>query len=506
MRKRWKYTIKEIIEHMFGVKWIVVGIVFYLRSMMLKQEIVQVAYEKKVSFNNWDITLRLLNDAYLIIYFIIPIVLFFSVKSIFVDFDYQILIRLRSFKKWVYYSLRNFWMNIFPLLFLWFFMSLFMTIGFPYSWNWSELGEAAHFTNTLHELVYFFKKPVFAFIAQFILVLLTSSLLHIVFAIIYVLTKSKHVVIFISILFFLFNIIGFKLFPNEIAFLSPVTFFSITSGVNVFHSPIQVYSVVIIFLVFCVWLLQFLDVNKGRYISSIKSNIPIVVYFSLCVMGVSATAQSLVKSSHATNSDVLIMSFAGVSAERFAYIPFFFYLVVFFGFTYLIQLLFLSNEIEQLGYYKIIRFRSLNKWFWSWMKKLMVIIVVFLFGLVILSFTIAVCFGADTDFYVTLLPNSLFEIGYHFFINGFLQMIFYVSLIFIVSWISRESIYGVALMSILMVVMLPGINAKALIPVGLNSIVYLADYSPYYLTFILVIANMISYVIIRYLLKQSLNI
>ncbi|MCZ0756341.1 hypothetical protein M4I42_12285, partial [Anoxybacillus sp. J5B_2022] len=73
----------KYLEDVISVKWLVTGVIFYFYSVMLKNEIVKVAYEKKVYFNNWDITLRLLNDMYLIVYFIIPIVLFFSIRSIF---------------------------------------------------------------------------------------------------------------------------------------------------------------------------------------------------------------------------------------------------------------------------------------------------------------------------------------------------------------------------------------------------------------------------------------
>ncbi|WJQ13588.1 hypothetical protein QT238_15920 [Geobacillus stearothermophilus] len=497
---------RESVENIFSIKWIIVGAVFYFYGAMLKSEIVQVAHQQRLHFNNWDVSLRLLTDPYLILYFVVPIVLLLLIKSILVEFDYQILVRLGSFKKWIYYSFKNFWEIAFPLLCLWVFMSLFMAIGFPYSWSWSEFSKTAHSTNTLDQLVYFFNKPASVFVAQLFLLLCIFSLLHIVFAVTYVVTKSKNFMLFISVFFFLFSIIGFKLFPNEFAFLSPLSFFSITNGVDAFHSPIPVYIVVITFFCVYIWFLQFLDLNKKVYVHSIKSHIPIFTYFSLCVMGIGATARSLVQSPDVTVWDVFVMSFAGVSADRFAYIPFFFYSVVFFGFVYLIQLLFLSNEIEQLGYYKIIRFKSLSKWFWSWMTKLMGVTVFFLFMLIILSLVLAVCFGAHVSFYMTLLSNPLHEVIYHFFVNGFLQIVFYISLVFIFSWTSKESIYGVVLTSMLMLFMLPSVNSKGIIPVGLNGIVYLADYSPYYLTFILVTMNIVSYFIIRYLLKQSLKI
>lgn len=503
MRQR-NIRLKEYIQDVLSIKWILVGVVFYFYGVLLKNEVVRDAYEMSISFNNWDITLRMLNDMYLIVFFIIPVVLFFSTKTILVDFDYQILIRLGSFKNWVYNSLKQFWKKGTPLLFVWIFMSLFMTIGFPYSWNWSQVSGIKHSATPLYELINFFT-PLSAFLSQCVLLILTISLLHIMLAIVYVLTKSKHFLLSISGLVFLGGVLGFKLLPKKIAFLSPPTFFSLTAGVNTFGSPIVIYLVILGIGILSILFLQILDLQKKTYINSIKSYIPIGCYIFLCTIGIIYSANSLKESSGTTILDVWVASFVGVNAESFSYIPFFYYAIVFFGFTYLVQL-FLSTEVEMLGYYKIIRYRNLNKWFWNWMKKLLTVAALFFFILMGLSLIIAVLFGMKPDFHVTIFSNQLYEVLYHFFVNGFLQIMFYIIAVFIVSWVSKESIYGVLLISVFMVLLLPGINETGFIPVGLNSIVYLMDYSPYSLTLILILANGIALGIVNYLFKQSLKI
>lgn len=502
--KQRNLRIKEYLENVINIKWLIIGVVFYFYGFMLKKEVVKAAYEMGISFNGWDLTLRLINDMYLIVYFIIPLVLFFSIKSILVDFDYQILIRLGSFKKWVYHSLKHFWLSSIPLLFLWIFVSLFMMIGFPLSWNWSQLSRSNHITNTLYELVKFFETPISAFIAQLILLVVTLSLLHVILATVYVLTKSKHFILLICVMIFLESILSFKLLPKELAFLSPITYFSIIKAVNSFNSLSSSYIVVLMFGVINVLYLRIIDLNQKRFSQSIKSYIPIGLYLFLCLIGIISAANSL-KTSESTIWDVWIMSFRGTSTENFAYIPFFFYVIVFFGFVYLIQL-FLSNEIELLGYYKIIRYKNLNKWFWSWLRKILIAVVFFLLILMVLSLILAVCFGMNTNFYGTVLHTPLYKVIYQFFINGFLQIDFYILAVFIVSWISKESIHGVLLISLFMILMLPGINTLGIIPVGLNSLVYLTSFSPYYLTSILIIMNALSLGIINYLFKQSLKI
>ncbi|PLR76333.1 hypothetical protein CU633_16735 [Bacillus sp. V3-13] len=230
--KQGNLRMKEFLEDLISIKWLVIGVIFYFYGFMLKKEIVNAAHEIGISFNIWDIILRLLNDMYLIVYFIIPVVLFFSIKSALVDFDYQILIRLGSFKRWVYHSLGHFWMRSAPLMFLWVLVSLFTMIGFPYSWDWSQLSGTDHIFNTLNDLVRFFATPISAFAGQLLLLMLTLSLLHLVFATVYVLTKNKLFMLLISMIIFLGGSIGFKILPKEMAFLSPTTYFSIAMGVT----------------------------------------------------------------------------------------------------------------------------------------------------------------------------------------------------------------------------------------------------------------------------------
>lgn len=140
------------------------------------------------------------------------------------------------------------------------------------------------------------------------------------------------------------------------------------------------------------------------------------------------------------------------------------------------------------------------------MRKLLINIVAFLLLLMGLSLIIAALFDVKANFYTTIFTNPMFEVMYHFFVNGFLQVGFYVLAIFIVSWISKESIHGLILISVFMVLMLPGINTHAIIPVGLNGMSYLLNYSPYYLTSILLLMNLILLCVIHFLFRGSLKI
>lgn len=504
MEQQRNNQVGKYIEEVISIKWLVVGVIFYFYGDLLKRKIMHNAQVNGVSINGWDITLQLMNDMYLIVYFVIPLVLYLSINSILSDFDYQNLIRLGTFKRWVYRSLKLFWKRSSPLLFLWAFVSLFMMIGLPHSWSWSQLSKSKLAFNALYELTDFFLTPVSGFGFQLFSLFITLSFLHIGLAILYVLTQNKNFILVICAFFFLGGMAGFKLLPKELAFLSPTTYFSLTKAVNSFNTPILSSIFIIVFGVMCLLLLHILDFNKRRILHTIKPFLPVGIYFILCLLGILSTASSL-NSAEATIWDLWVMSFRGSSSEDFAYFPFFFYSIVFFGFIYLVNL-FLNEEIESIGYYKIIRFRNINKWFWNWFKKLIIIVVFFILTLTGLTLFIAVCMGMKTNFTLTTVPVPLIEVIYHFGINSFLQIILYIFAVFIVSWKTKEPSYVLILISLFMIVMLPGINAAGIIPVGLNSFSYLNEHSLLYLTSILIFMNILVYAVINYLFKRSLKI
>ncbi|WP_034756557.1 hypothetical protein [Rossellomorea vietnamensis] len=501
MRKGNKRKI-DYLYSLLKLKWVFMGIVLYFYGFMLKNEIFGSATELKLSFNNWDITLRLMNDLYLIVFFIVPLVVFNSIKSTLVDFDYQVLVRLGSYKRWVYHSLIQFWFRSFPVLLVWCFMSFFLTIGFPYESTWSGIGKSDYVTNTLHVLVNLYEAPLLAFIAQVILLILSFSLLHLFISIFYVVTRNKNLVFAVCAFVFISTIIGFKLLPKELSFLSPATYFSLTKAANTFNVAIIEHLVVVVLLLIIILYLQVIDINNKNFKKLIIPYTPFIIYFILCVTAIFTSAYSLKAFPEASVGDIAVKALQGTSSENFMYLSFFNYSIIYFGFLYFVQV-FLSNEVGDLGYYKIIRYQSLFMWFWSWLKNLLLMNLVFLISIVLISFLSALLFDISISLNVSLLKSPLYQIIYHFLVNGFFQLCFYTLVAFILAWINKESIYGVLLIGILMVLMLPGFNVMKVLPVGLNGFAYLANSSPFYITIILLVMNVIAILIINILFRKS---
>ncbi|WP_218124008.1 hypothetical protein [Shouchella lonarensis] len=168
----------------------------------------------------------------------------------------------------------------------------------------------------------------------------------------------------------------------------------------------------------------------------------------------------------------------GSSKNGFDLLSFLVYIVMNYGFIYFIQLL-LQREVTSLGYYKILRFRSVYVWLWLLLKKVMrmsVLFLVCLFLVITVGYYIYTSNGSFS--YSSQLDVEIVSIIYHFFVNGFLQLLLYSLLSFFIMWISKEMFYGFLTLFVLSVSMFPGMNPGNIIPVGLNSMGYLIDGVP----------------------------
>ncbi|MGA6840971.1 hypothetical protein [Priestia megaterium] len=501
---RLRFHVARYLEELIDFRWIAVGVVFYFYAYVLKKQLIEGSVQEHIGINIWDISLTVQNDIYIILYFIVPIILVISLTSIFEDFNYQTLIRLGTIKKWILCSLLKFWKKSSILILIWSFMSLYMTIKLPFSWNWSLFSKTNGGYNDLYEISVMGLSPLWVFILKLVLLFLSLTILHITLSVIYTITRKNLLLLAICVAFFIWGIVGFKVLPNNYSFLSPTTYLSITQYIHSFNSPLVGLGVLLGAIIVCFIYLSLVDKNIKQYVVFIKSHLPFLLYSCLCIMGIFSISLSL-ESDKNTVLDNWILSFRGVSSNSFTYSSFFYYMIVFFGLVYLVNIE-MNKEIDRMGHYKIIRFRNLEKWFWSWFKRILIRIAFWLVCLTILSLILGAVMGMQFKFHATILDLNTSIIFYQFFINGFLQIVLYLLLIFIFSWAQRGSVQGLILVSIFIVLMLPRINPLGIIPVGLNSLVYTVDFSPFYITLILLIANLIVYSSIKYTFTRNLKI
>lgn len=498
---------KKYIQLLFQItsyKWILIGIVLFVYGFYLKRQLVSYSLNTDLIFSGWDIALQFMNDMYLIVYFIIPLILFFSFKSLKDELEYQVLIRLGSNRRWVYRSLILFWREIWPLIIIWPFISIYLMIGVPFTWSWSGFNEINFPINTLSNFDLFFEFPFYSLLFHVFMLIFAFSLSHISLVVVYIIAKNKNFVLMFSVGFFILSIIGFKLFSDTYSLLSPPSYFSVTKAIELHGTPYFTFGILLLLSLIIPFILKVLDINVKKQIGIIQKLIPFLIYTLVCIFGLITIAIQTSFSSK-TIWDVWILVFQGVHNENFSYVPFFYYCIVYYGFTYLV-----SNEIyeecNELGLYKIIRYQNMRLWFWNWFQKVIIAIWTFLFALIVISLIIAFLMGKSVELKLTIIDLTLYEVVIHFLLNGFLQILLYILAVFILFWINKDPTKIIFLLSAFIVLMMPYFNLNGFIPIGLNSISTLHEIPIYLTTIMLIMLNCLLYIIITSLLKKSLKI
>lgn len=196
--------------------------------------------------------------------------------------------------------------------------------------------------------------------------------------------------------------------------------------------------------------------------------------------------------------DGFIVTFMGTTNEIFTLISFTFYIVVFLGAVYFVQLR-LQRYLSEMSYYTMIRYRSINKWFLSCFPGILKTITILL--LILLSGTISI---AMLKGYSITVPENVFEILYQFIVNGFLQLLFYVIFVIIISFATKDVFKSFTTLLTLTVFMLPGFRLNNLIPVGLNSMGYVLEgYSVFFISIKLAVYIAIEVIVLLYLFNKK---
>jgi len=483
----------KIVNDGLTFKWLVLGVIIFLFGINKRNELLKESIGLNTSLNKWDLFLSTISDLYIILYLIFPLLLFIMVSIITKDFQHTILIRIGSYRKWIFRSQKKFITYLFLTMLVWILISLLISLGVPYSNSWSEFSTISNSISGTLQLM--FTKPLFASVLQILSFMITTFLIHTLLSFLYVIFKNKVFISSVSVFLYLGAIISFKILPPTFKWIALPNYLSLYHGVSSFNSAsISIFTIFILTISMVILVLK-VDYNFQIIKNFFYFKIGIIVYTFLCLIGIIETAKSLINE-NITILDVLVQTFLGNAS----YISYLYYIIVFFGFMYFVQV-FLEKELSELSYYKIIRFKSLNKWFLSWSKKIFVSVFLFLGLLLLITFSVSFAYGFNTTFKSEIYTNlSAITILYHFFINGFLQLTFYILLACIVSWSTREVTHSLIVTGLLIVLMLPGLS---FLPVGLNGFNYIInDESIYQISLFLSGCIALQILLLYFLLKK----
>ncbi|WP_165842379.1 hypothetical protein [Paenibacillus xerothermodurans] len=463
---------------------------------------------QQLPLNRWDIIFTFLSDPLLIIFFYLPFWLFFSSQLIINEWDYTLLIRLKSFPKWMLYTIVRISPILLILQFLWIIISFLVTMGIPLENSWSIWGATAAPANNI---IYIFQgtgfSPWFILFLQTTLFSLCLITLHAIAASVYARFPRMNVIAGTSVFLFIGAIISYKVFPALPApfMLGMVTNYSILSfSYATFDSVVPAFLLLVSIITVCFSLVSLWSKGKFKSMTNfLNHHYHFLAYSFICLLGITTQfTHSGMKVM--TVWENLYFNFYGVSEEGFSLYVYIYFCIVFLGFVYLFQL-HLSHVLNGHIYYLMIRYKSFYRWFIQLMKKTALGVLALLVLLAVITIVIGVIQGRTLERYAAQNISELYPyMLYQFFINGFLQLLNYILIVFIISWIWQEATYSLIALGVLFVAGLPLLNTNQWLPSGLNSMGYVAGDSNgvFHITIVLAIYLLIEIGIIVYLFRK----
>lgn len=236
-----------------------------------------------------------------------------------------------------------------------------------------------------------------------------------------------------------------------------------------------------------------------------KARYPYVVYALLCLLGTASPYLNPWVES-VTVWDALYLRFYGVSPEgAFSLLSYLFYVVVFMGFVYLFQM-YITEYLSGRFYYVAIRCRSLHSLFARLGSRIGLAAVSLLVVLIVLTMVAGLATGLNLEPKITVLPDVDFkQVLYQFLINGWLQIMNGIMIVFITAWLFKDVSYSLVAQGLLVLAVLPMFNVGGLLPAGLNSMGYISGQWEDLLriTVVLVVYQLIEFGIIIYLFRKK---
>lgn len=439
----------------------------------VRQRVNVIADELGASVNVWDHVLTFMLDPYYISYLFTPVWLVSSCVAIYRHFNVPALIRLGSYRAWLYRSVLRATSRLALLMLMWLVAAVIISSGLPLAATWSAASSVSDPLNQVLGIVSAHGiAPLLVLALQLLLIGLILLCLYAVLATIHLLVARQLAIYTAAAVLFLAQLISFR-HPIEAApFLDLANFFLLHRSFTAYEPVVLVFLPLIVAGGLCYAVVRYQDRRRNARFGFPVSR-SILIYAGLCILGlVYALIFQLQSTTHAP-TDVLFAAFYGVSAEGFEWNLYLYHSIVFLGFAYLF-LLALDNELKARIYYVALRHGSPTRWLSHFLlpfaKRAPIMLAALFTGALLIS--MAGSSNATGNAVTNLAPERGWML-YQFFVNGTLQLLCYVLLVFSVSWLSGRPTAGLFALAGLLVAGLPAVNSSRLLPAALNSLGYL---------------------------------
>ncbi|MGJ7036490.1 hypothetical protein [Anoxybacillus eryuanensis] len=450
----------------FGyLKWGSVACIIYFYSLRSKEYIIFLSHESKKAVNVWDFMIAYFGNPYLITYFIFPFLCFYSVFYIISYYEDVSLIRLGSLNKWGYKTTIRFLEVLIKTFFIWLVVSLILLKGVSFSSSWSALSKEDVFLIEAQTIQKFISSPLLSFFYQILLIFFFFICLHIIFCSFYLLIKRVRLFITFVFSVWIYAILSFKRFPSHMGEFKFFSYFSLAQSLETFdHLLVPFFTFLIIVLILIVlW--------NRRSIITFFIEYKYYISFLLTVVVVMWVQQT---KDMGTSMDFFCSVFLGITKHA-RFLPLLTYMIFYIGFAYVFSV-FWQQEKKNMIYYEFIRYGSAYKWLKKEFLSITLFSLIYLVFLFVASLTISLLKGVPLLFSISFQKDvAVVDLLYHFFINGYLQIVFYVLFVMFFYFLN-QNVYGIALLSIMTIW-----STSPFIPFKLNSLGYVLEGKSVYL-------------------------
>lgn len=467
-----------------------------------RQEVLSEAQEFGKNVNAWDITFAIQNDMYLILFFLMPLLLFLSFRTIEQQYEPTILIRVGSFRNWVYYSTKRYVRAVLTLFGFVLLLSLLSASDQSFTLQWSPYSRLATSGNISHYLIATFHSPLSVIFLQPILWLLASIVLHGLMCLVFLLHEKRNGLLLQAAGGVFWCIFSFKSSFGVGEFFSPAAYFSVGAVSNIMQPWVALVGLSLVIAL--IYLLAQWIQSLRQLLTSRKELLLYLVYAMLASLYIFLSS-SRASTELQTIGDLFVVVFYGVSAEDSSFLQLVSHLILFFGLAYLSQLR-LQEQMTAIGPYTWMRYQRLEKWALHVFVKEGRFYLLALSLLILGTMGIGMLQGVSLSLSTNLLSISPLKLLLQLIGISMLQLMLYSLFSFILLWQFPDGYAMLGLFGVLSVFLLPNFNQYGIFPSGLNGFAQLQSFSLTHLLIVLLIYVGLSLVWLYVLFQKSIRI
>lgn len=458
--------LKALADELSRPKWIVVIPILFLYSWLVQLSLSRRAAWVQETPHFWDAWLDQIAHPLLFFFILTPAWLVLIGFLLLREWEDTLRIRLRHPAGWIIHTISLSLPTLIVLLALWGLSGALGGIGMPLEWGWSPFqrkldGNLSPWASVRTKTAF----PAWAGMLQLLQTALYLISLQLVITAWFLWRPSRNTVYLSTTATFLAGIISYKIIPSEWYWLKLDSYALLPFSAYSFGN---LYTGLILMLSFCLLFLGTAYACRSRprpwLQVGLKRHGKRLLYAALCIASILLTLSPAISSAW----NLLYYSLYGASEQGFSLKTYLIYNIVFLGFTYLMQLRF-EAVLNGDFLYLLIRHSSPLRWFTRLLAGICACIAMLLMLYLLAVITIGALYGLEfADFSKSTITSLLL----HYFVLGFMQLLLYSLLAFIVSWHAGRTAYSLYLLGGLLVAGLPALQRHLLLPSALSAFGY----------------------------------